>query len=129
MKFRLVSDEVRRHAARQVLAAPLGKVVEIKDPTRSLDANARFHAMLTDVSRQAEYMGKRRSTEFWKALFVSAWSVATGRNPDIAPGLEGEAIVIRESTATMSGRKLSEVMEYIEAYCAMNGIKLSAREE
>ena len=42
---------------------------------------------------------------------------------------EGEFIAIRESTATMSGKRLASVMEYIEAYCAMNEIRLSAPED
>ncbi|EAA1745107.1 NinB protein, partial [Escherichia coli] len=36
-----------------------------------------------------------------------------------------ELINIRESTATLSVKKISEIMDYIEAYCAMNSIHLS----
>lgn len=51
--------------------------------------------------------------------------MATGQHPEIVPGLEGEFINIRESTTKLSVKKLSEVMEYIEAYCAMNNIMLT----
>ena len=101
----------------------------MQDPTRTLEQNARLHAMLTDIARQAQYMGKPRSVEVWKGIFVSGWAIATGQNPEIIPGLENEFIAIRESTATMSGKRLASVMEYIEAYCAMNEIRLSAPED
>ena len=127
--YKLVSDQVRAHCIDEIARAPLGKVVIVQDPTRTLEANARLHAMLTDISRQAKYMGKPRSVEFWKGLFVSGWAIATGQRPEIVPGLEGEFIAIRESTATMSGKRLASVMEYIEAYCAMNEIRLSAPED
>jgi hypothetical protein len=70
-------------------------------------------------------MGNRRSVEFWKGLFVSGWQIATGKNPEIVPGLEGEFINIRESTTTMSVRKLSSMMEYVIAWSIDNGVQLT----
>lgn len=127
--YKLVSDQVRAHCIDEVARAPLGKVVIVQDPTRTLEANARLHAMLTDISRQRDYMGKKRDVEFWKGLFVSAHAIATGKPCEIVPGLEGEFIAIRESTASMSGKKLASVMEYIEAWAANEGVRLSAPED
>jgi hypothetical protein len=112
-------------AIQAVKDAPDGYVVEIKEPTRKLSQNAKFHAILTDISRQAQYMGKKRSVEFWKGLFVSGWQIATGEKPEIVPGLEGEFINIRESTTTMSVRKLSSVMEYVIAWSIDNRVQLT----
>ena len=126
--YKLVSDQVRAHCIDEIARAPLGKVVIVQDPTRSLEANARLHAMLTDIARQAKYMGKPRSVEVWKGIFVSGWSIATGQNPEIIPGLEGEFIAIRESTATMSGKRLASVMEYIEAWAINEGVRFRAAE-
>jgi hypothetical protein len=112
-------------AIQAVKDAPDGYVVEIKEPTRKLSQNAKFHAILNDISRQAKYMGNKRSVEFWKGLFVSGWQIATGEKPEIVPGLEGEFINIRESTATMSVRKLSSIMEYVIAWSIDNGIQLT----
>ena len=126
--YKLVSDQVRAHCIDEIARAPLGKVVIVQDPTRSLEANARLHAMLTDIARQAKYMGKPRSVEFWKGLFVSGWAIATGQRPEIVPGLEGEFIAIRESTATISGKRLASVMEYIEAWAINEGVRFRAAE-
>jgi hypothetical protein len=112
-------------AIQAIKDAPDGYVVEIKEPTRKLSQNAKFHAILTDISRQAQYMGKKRSVEFWKGLFVSGWQIATGEKPEIVPGLEGEFINIRESTTTMSVRKLSSMMEYVIAWSIDNGVQLT----
>lgn len=126
--IRLTSPAARQAAMRQISQAPEGYVCIVKEATRSLEANARLHAMLTDIRNQCEYMGKRRTVEFWKGLFVSGWQIATGQSPEIVPGLEGEFINIRESTATMSGKKIWSVMDYVEAWAVDNGVRFSARE-
>ncbi|MEG2265714.1 MAG: recombination protein NinB [Acinetobacter sp.] len=126
--FYLRTEQIRSHAIEQIRNLPLDQnsplVLTIQERTRTLEQNAKLHAMLSDISRQHAYLGKKRNVEFWKGLFVSGWQIATNQNPEIVPGLEGEFINIRESTATMGVRKLSEVIEYIYAYCSMNGIKL-----
>lgn len=127
-QYKLINQDTKLHCCRQIMSADWGKVVTIQDPTRTLEANAKLHAMLTDISKQAKYMGKARTVEFWKALFVSGWMVATDQNPEMCPGLEGEYLVLRESTATMSGKRLSSVLEYISAWAAHNEIRFSASE-
>ena len=128
-QYKIVSDQVRQHIIGRIRAADFGKVVIVQDPTRTLEANAKLHAMLTDISKQRDYMGKKRDVEFWKGLFVSAHAIATGKPCEIMPGLEGEFIAIRESTATMSGKKLASVIEYIAAWAAHEGVRFSARED
>ena len=128
-QYKIVSDSVRQHVIGRIRAAEFGKVVIVQDPTRTLEQNAKLHAMLTDISRHCEYMGKKRDVEFWKGLFVSAHAIATGKPNEIVPGLEGEFIAIRESTATMSGKKLASVIEYIHAWAADQGVRFSAPED
>ena len=98
----------------------------VKKETRKEEASARLHAMLGDVVKQKQYLGHKRDIEFWKGLFVSGWEIATGHKPEIVPGLEGEFINIRQSTTTMSGAQISGVMEYLEAWGAMNDVVFSA---
>jgi hypothetical protein len=140
MTERFTATLHNRQQAFQVLAGPVEQFIKanmqverryqltIKPMTRSLDANARLHAMLTDISRQAKYLGAKRDVAFWKGLFVSGWEIATGQKSEIVPGLEGEFINIRQSTATMSGKKCAEVMEYIEVWAAVNDVKFTAKE-
>lgn len=128
-QYKIVSDQVRQHIIGRIRAAEFGKVVIVQDPTRTLEANAKLHAMLTDISKQRDYMGKKRDVEFWKGLFVSAHAIATGKPCEIVPGLEGEFIAIRESTATMSGKRLASVIEYIEAWAINEGVRFTAPED
>ncbi|HPR08216.1 MAG TPA: recombination protein NinB, partial [Denitromonas sp.] len=62
-QWKLTSMQTKTHVAQQVYAADLGKVVTIQPATRSLEQNALLHALLTDIARQAKYLGKTRSVD------------------------------------------------------------------
>ena len=87
--FRLAHSEARRGAMACVAEAPENYVVTIKPPTRSLDANARMWAMLTEVSRQVEWYGKTLSPDAWKCVFS-----ASLKKQDVVPGLHGDFVVL-----------------------------------
>ncbi|EAB5457506.1 NinB protein [Escherichia coli] len=125
VKYHLTNESIRYNAIQYLRTCDLDIIVEFKQRNRSIRQNARLHAMLSEISKKATYHGKARNIEFWKGLFVSGWQIATNQHPEIISGLEGELINIRESTATLSVKKISEIMDYIEAYCAMNSINLS----
>ena len=63
-------------------------------------------------------MGKRRTADEWKVLLVSGHSVATKRGAEIVPGLEGEFVNLRESTASMDKARGSSLIEYTMAFMA-----------
>jgi hypothetical protein len=44
----------------------------------------------------------------------------------MVPGLEGEFVNVRESTASMSATRLSSLIEYAEAFCAAHNITTEA---
>ena len=93
---------------------------------RNRDQNAKFHALCGDISKSGmQWAGKVRTCEQWKVLLVSAHSVATKEGAEMVPGIEGEFVNIRESTALMSIKRSSSLIEYAIAFCAMNDIRLS----
>ena len=100
-------------------------VVEIKTVTRSLEQNAKFHAICGDFAEQGTYMGRQLSLAQWKVLFISGHAKATGLGADVVPGLEGEFVNLRESSAQMSVSRMASVIEYVIAYAADQGIPLS----
>jgi hypothetical protein len=55
-------------------------------------------------------------------LLVSGHATATKEGSEILPGLEGEFVNIRESTALMSKKRGASLIEYTLAYAAMNQI-------
>jgi hypothetical protein len=126
--FSLVHDTARQMAVRAVTRAPAGYVVEVKPKTRTLDQNAKLHAMFTDIARQIGFHGKRRTPAEWKVIFISGHAVATGLGADIVPGLEGEFVNIRESSAQMGVKRLNSLIEYVTAWAADNEVRFSGSE-
>lgn len=99
-------------------------ILEIRQETRSSQQNRLLHALFNDVSKQAEWMGKPRTPAEWKLIFVSGHSVATQQGAEVVPGLEGEFLNLRESTAQMSRDRMGSLLEYVLAWCANNDIDL-----
>ena len=67
--FILAHDLARKNAAQACMCAPEGWVVEIKAKTRSIEQNSLLWALLTDVSKQVEWYGRKLSPENWKNIF------------------------------------------------------------
>lgn len=113
----------RANAIRAIEQAPDGQVVTLAEPTRSLEQNAKFHALCDDIARSGiTWAGKRRTAAQWKVLLVSGHATATKEGSEIVPGIEGEFVNIRESTAAMSRSRGSSLIEYTLAFCAMHGV-------
>lgn len=129
--IRLGSDEHRKWLGALVATTPAGHFVTIEEPTRTLQANARFHAMLGDIVRSGfEHFGRKLDIEEWKVLFVTEWMIETKQQSDIVPTLDGKSFAqLRKSTRKMTGKQISEVMVIVERYCAEKGIPLQLREE
>ena len=101
----------------------------IKPTKRSSDANARLHAMLTDVAKQVDWSGKKRSVDVWKRLMTAAWLRATNERVELLPALDGHGVdVIYEPTSRMSGAKVSSLMQYVEAWGVDAGVRFTAPE-
>ncbi|UIF90886.1 recombination protein NinB [Cupriavidus sp. UYPR2.512] len=125
--FRLVHPQARAGAVQAVKAAPEGYVVTVAEPTRSLDQNAKFHAICSDLGKSdVEWAGRRRNAAQWKVLLVSGHAIATKEQAEIVPGLEGEFVNIRESTALMSKKRGASLIEYSLVFCVDKGVPLHA---
>lgn len=124
-RFILINDRVRQNALRAVMAAAPEQVVTIAPKTRSLDQNAKLHAILSDLAKSdVKWAGKRRTVDEWKAIIISGHAVATGQSGEVIPGIEGEFVAIRESSASMSVARATSLIEYVLAFCASHGVEL-----
>jgi hypothetical protein len=85
-----------------------------------------LHSLFSQIAKQAEFHGRRLTAIQWKTLLVSAHAVATGIGADMVPGLEGEWVNIRESTAQMGVKRLNSLIEYTLAWAADNDIRIAA---
>lgn len=113
----------------EVTEALDGYIVSISEPTRSLQANALFHSLCSDISHSGiKWMGKPRTAAQWKVLLISGHGIATGNYAEVVAGLEGELVNIRESSASMGIKRANSLIEYTQAFATMNDIKLPYRE-
>ena len=121
--FVLSHDVARQRAVEAVRQAPDGYSVVVAEPRRNADQNAKFHAICSDLAKSAaQWAGKARTAEQWKVLLVSGHSVATKEGAEMVPGIEGEFVNIRESTALMSKARSSSLIEYALAFCAAHNV-------
>lgn len=117
----LVNPQVRQRALEAVREAADGWTVTIAEPTRTLEANAKLWALLTDISEQVEWYGKRLTPEDWKHVFS-----ASLRKLTVVPNLDGSGFVaLGMSTSRMSKREFSDLLELIQAFGAERGVEWS----
>jgi len=98
-------------------------VVEVRPETRSLAQNARLWAMLTDISRQVDWYGRKLTPEEWKHVFTAALS-----KQDVVPGIDGGFVVLGKSTSRMTKSEMAELQTLMEAFGAEKGVRFSAPE-
>lgn len=113
------------HAADRALIAnwaakvPNGTRVEFKAPKRTLPQNDRFWALLTDVAMQKEHAGRRYTPDQWKVLFLHAM----GREVQFIPSLDNSTFIPwGQSSSDLSVSEMGDLMTFIEAWGAENGV-------
>jgi hypothetical protein len=121
----VINDYNRRHVAERVANLPAGYAVKAGPKTRSLEQNAKLHAMFGELEKQAQHLGRRLTAQQWKTLMISGHAIATGLGVEMVPGLEGEFVNIRESSAQMSVARMTSLMEYMQAWAAENNVRFS----
>jgi len=123
--FKLIHAAARHGAVEAVKRAPDGYVCEVRPAKRSLDQNARFHAMLSDIAKSgAEVCGAARDQDDLKVIFVSAWQKVTKRPGEVVMGIEGEPVQLRRSTTSLSVKEMADLITYVDAWAASRGIAL-----
>ena len=122
----ILTGPLQRQTAAQYLKDALdGWVMTLAEPKRKSDQNAKFHAICGDIARSGlAWGGKPRTGAQWKVLMVSGHAVATKEGADMVPGVEGEFVNLRESTALMSVKRSASLIEYTLAFAAMHDVKL-----
>lgn len=122
----IMSARERSRILQWVQRAPEGYRVEIKEPRRSTDQNAKMWACLSDIASQKTHHGVRLSPEDWKALFMSALR----QEVRMVPNLDGNGFVtLGRSTSDLSKAEFSDLLEIIHEWGARNGVTFHAEAE
>ena len=121
----LSHNQARERAIDHLLKSPATTVVLFKEPTRTLEQNALAHSLFRQIADSGlTWSGRKLSEDQWKVLLVSGHAIATGHEADIVPGIENELVNLRESTANMSIKRLSSLIEYTQAFMAEHDIPI-----
>ena len=117
----IVLRQNRGTVHRIIDVAPVGSIVHVKPPRRSLDQNAKLHAMISDVSR-AKPEGRNYPVDVWKALFLAM----CGHKMRFEPALDGNGVIpVGVRTSRLTKAECSDLIEAIHAYAAQHGIELN----
>jgi hypothetical protein len=96
-------------------------VLEVKPSTRSLEQNARLWAMLSDISRQVDWYGRKLTPDEWKHVFSAAL-----KKQEVVPGIDGGFVVLGLSTSKMTKAEMSDLQTLMEAFGAERNVRFSA---
>jgi NinB protein len=118
--FILRTNADRTRASAAIMQAPAGSIVKVAAPSRTLDQNALFHAILSEVSA-AKPGGRRLTPDMWKAMFMHA----CGYEGQFLNGLDGNPFPIGFRSSKLSKAQMRELIDWISAWCAENGVTLS----
>ena len=117
----LYDDKIRDKAADWVRRLPKDTRVTFQAPRRTLDQNAKMHAMIADIARQHEHAGELRSVKQWKWLFMH---LLGAESVEWLPSLtdDGDLVPVGTSTREMSVAECSEMIELLYAKGAEWGV-------
>lgn len=97
--------------------------VEAKTQTRSTKQNSRLWAMLTEISKQVDWYGKKLTPDDWKHVFSSSL-----KKLDVVPNLDGTGFVaLGLSTSKMTKSEMCDMQTLMEAFGAEHDVKFSAQ--
>jgi hypothetical protein len=100
-----------------------GYVVTISQPRRSLVQNALMWVLLQELADQVVWHGQRLSAENWKDMCTAAL-----KQQEVVPGIEKGFVVLGTSTRRMSKQEMSDLIEFIYAFGAQNGVEFGTDE-
>lgn len=113
----------KQFAHRLLDAAPMGHVLEIREPRRTSDQNDKMWAMLTDIAR-AKPLGRKLEPEQWKSVFMDA----IGKKPNWIQNLEGDGVLCTGYRSShLSKQDMSDLIEQITAFGTEHGVQWNAK--
>ncbi len=119
--FTLAHAQARARALNAVRGAPDGFTVIIEEPKRSLDQNALWWPLLTEISLQAVHpeTGARLAPEVWRLILLDA----LGMEQASVESLDGgHRIPLGLSSSKLGKARFSELIELTYAVGAQLGV-------
>jgi len=112
----------RDKACKWAQGVPMGSRIEFKETKRSIPQNDRFWALLTEIADHMRPLGRDYPPENWKIIFMAAY----GHEVKFLPSLDQKTFIpVGHSSSDLSVREMSDLMEFMSAWAAENGIALN----
>lgn len=139
-RFILAHDTARRLAIEYVRTAPEGWIVDVREPKRNLDQNAKFHAQIFAISEQFVFCNRYWDAEDMKRLLIDQFRRDTVDDSEfremwkevgvvtMAPSLDGMGTVALGAQSRRFPKRLaSAFVEWLNSFAAEHGIQWSER--
>lgn len=135
--FFLVHEEARKRCSEYAMNAPDGWMVRYSEPKRKDIQNEKFHAMIGDIAKQCEFMGKKLDADDWKRLLVDMFAkvmrdLGTPLHHDgrVIPSLDFERVVqLGIQTRDFYVAEACNFIEYLYAFGADRDVRWSEPRE
>jgi hypothetical protein len=122
--FAINTRDDRQTAKSWVDNVPPGTRITFKrHDKRNNDQNSLLWAILSNISEQKPN-GLDYPTAIWKCLFMQAW----GREIEYYKSLDGDEIVPIFRSSELTKAECAELIEFIYAWCAKNGVRFKQEE-
>lgn len=114
--FVLSHPLARRNAAHACANAPEGYRVEIKPRTRSLAQNDMLWSILTDISRQVEFVVNGALVKLKPEEVKDILTAGLRRETRMAMGIDGGMVLLGQRTSKMSVGEMKDLIELAYAF-------------
>lgn len=119
----VITPHNRQRLHMELDQAPDGWIVDIREPTRSLQQNALMWQVLGEISHQVEWYGSRLTPDEWKDMIT-----ASLKQQKTVPGIEGGFVVLGARTSKMAIAEMNDVIEFAYAFGVEHGVRFTAQE-
>lgn len=94
--------------------------LSVAEEKRSTPQNRLLWSRLGELSRQVNWHGQKLTDAEWKDVCSAAL-----RRQKVVPGIEGGFVVLGSSTSRMTVSEMTEMLDFIEAFGAQQGVKFA----
>ena len=123
--FILSHPLARRNAARACAEAPEGHRVEIRPKTRTLAQNDLLWSVLTDISRQVDFVVNGEFVKVSPDEVKDILTASLKRETRMAMGIDGGMVLLGQRTSKMTVRQMTELIELAHAFGTQRGVEWS----
>ncbi|MDV5356518.1 recombination protein NinB [Kosakonia cowanii] len=130
-QFHLVNDAIKQNAISYIRDLPVDQkrplVLDIKEPTRTIEQNKKMWPLLKDLSDQVIWFGNKYDSDDWKDLITALVAKSKKQEQRMAPGLDGGVVMFGQRTSKMNVRQMVEVIEAIYWFGTQQGVQFSEK--